>query len=77
MVRAGVPGRVAMMVSGHKTRSVFDRYNIVSPDDLKQASTRMEAYLQTQNHGHNLGTVRELPKTKRVGHGGQPLFLKQ
>lgn len=65
IVRAGVPERVAMMVSGHKTRSVFDRYNIVSPDDLKQASTRMEAYLRSQSHGHNLGKVRDLPTKKR------------
>jgi integrase len=71
MVRAGVSEKVAMTITGHKTRSVFDRYNIVAPSDLRDAAHKLETSQglerealeksQAPEFGQSLGIV--APKT--------------
>jgi integrase len=47
--RAGVAEDVAMKISGHKTRSVFSRYNIVDSSDVHEVMEKLRKYVAKRN----------------------------
>ena len=51
VVRAGVSERMAMQLSGHRTRSVFERHNVTSEGDLREAARKLTGQFRAQS-GH-------------------------
>ena len=43
--RAGVDRKVAMAISGHRTEAVFERYNIETDEDLREAVGKLSSYV--------------------------------
>ena len=62
LIRASVPERVAMLLTGHKSRAIFDRYNIIHEQELLDAGDQLVAYLAQQaqaprRRAHPAGTA--------------------
>ncbi|MGD0777887.1 MAG: site-specific integrase [Candidatus Solibacter sp.] len=76
MRMAGIPENVAMQITGHKTRSIFDRYSIVGGQEIKDAAAKMEKRFRS-SLGTILGTVDPTePKEDdgdKTDDGGKPL----
>ncbi|MGH7274973.1 MAG: tyrosine-type recombinase/integrase, partial [Nitrospiria bacterium] len=64
LIRAGVPQSVAMAISGHKTDSVFRRYDIVSHQDIQQAGDRLTRYFQERTAEADANIETDIDKAK-------------
>ena len=50
MIRSGIPEKIVMQITGHKSRSIIDRYNIVNEEDFEIANEMRLAYFKKQEH---------------------------
>jgi integrase len=60
LVRAGVSEKVAQTITGHRTRSIFDRYHIVSNTDLREAVRKLEVSREMDFNQNSTRVAREV-----------------
>ena len=69
LIRASVPERVAILLTGHKTRASFDRYNIINEQELLDASDQLVAYLAQHAQATPRGGRPHPARTAAAGRG--------
>ena len=60
MIRAGIDKTVAKKISGHRTDAVFDRYNITSDEDLREAQGKLEGYVSALPAQSNIDVLQSV-----------------
>lgn len=66
MDRAGIPRSVGKTISGHKTDSIYNRYNITSARDIEESGVKLEKFFEEQIFDrHSLGIVEEKTEEMR------------
>jgi len=79
MVESGVSEKVAMELSGHLTRTVFENYHIVSTDDLKKAVQKVSAALKDKGKPDEKpkeGVIPDVP-FRSAEHGGDFIMVTE
>jgi hypothetical protein len=59
-LEAGNPEKISLALTGHQTRAVFDRYNIVSEADLNQATEKLYSHLNGQPKTPTVTVLRQI-----------------
>lgn len=65
-VRAGVPESIAQLISGHETRSVFERYNIRDPQQTRSALGKVSRNFESQIEYQNADTDPQVKQTNNL-----------
>jgi hypothetical protein len=70
--RRGVAESVVMKMSGHKTRAIFDRYNIINDEDLRTGIERIEEGRRAELAAQ-AKTAASTRAVRRAGGGGKKM----